>query len=176
MVDASALLWRLRLRGVDTGDRWRELADSWEAFGEDGYYAFNDVHSLMAFLATGREREVRRIVSSLETAAKRMDTNGMMSREVALPVARALEAFEHRDYDVAIDELSRVRGFAHRIGGSHAQRDLLNLTLAEAALKAGRFALARAICAERIALKPHSPFNLGLVRRAQMASEVSQAA
>ena len=57
MVDASALLWRLRLRNVDVGDRWTELAESWEALGDDGYYAFNDVHALMAFLATGDQRQ-----------------------------------------------------------------------------------------------------------------------
>ena len=30
-VDASALLWRLELRGVDVGSRWQALADGWEA-------------------------------------------------------------------------------------------------------------------------------------------------
>src|SRR5688500_405158 len=55
MVDASALLWRLRLRNVDVGDRWNELASNWEALGDDGYYAFNDVHALMAFLANGNQ-------------------------------------------------------------------------------------------------------------------------
>jgi hypothetical protein len=29
MVDASALLWRLQLRGVDVGDRWQRVADNW---------------------------------------------------------------------------------------------------------------------------------------------------
>ena len=99
MVDASALLWRLRLRGVDVGERWNELADAWEGFGEDGYYAFNDVHAVMAFLATGRDASVRRVMASLEKTAARYDTNGMMSREVGLPVARALCAFERRDYE-----------------------------------------------------------------------------
>ena len=65
MVDASALLWRLRLRNVDVGDRWTELARSWEQLGDDGYYAFNDVHALMAFLATGDQRQAQRILDGL---------------------------------------------------------------------------------------------------------------
>ena len=30
LVDASALLWRMHLVGSDVGDRWRELANSWD--------------------------------------------------------------------------------------------------------------------------------------------------
>ena len=168
MVDASALLWRLRLRHVDVGDRWTDLAASWEALGDDGYYSFNDVHALMAFLATGNARQVCRIMDGLEAAAHRSDTNGMMSREVALPMARALCAFERQDYEIAVDELQRIRAFAQRFGGSHAQRDLLQLTATEAALRAGRRSLARALIGERLALKPRSEFNRQLLERTQV--------
>lgn len=46
---------------------------------------------------------------------------------------------------------------AHRFGGSHAQRDLLDLTLIEAATRSGDKPLAAALAAERLALKPRSP-------------------
>jgi tetratricopeptide (TPR) repeat protein len=167
MVDASALLWRLRLRGVDAGDRWSELARSWEKLGDSGYYAFNDAHALMAFLATGNQRQAKRLVDGMDAAARRKDTNAMMSREVGASVARALAAFDGQDFEIAIDELQRVRAFAHRYGGSHAQRDLLQLTVTEAALRAGRPSLARALIAERLALKPQSRFNQQLLERAQ---------
>ena len=55
MLDATALLWRLHLRGVDVGNRWSELADAWEKRVEDGYYVFNDMHAMMAFVGSGRE-------------------------------------------------------------------------------------------------------------------------
>jgi hypothetical protein len=174
MVDASAMLWRLRLRGVDVGDRWMELARSWEALGDDGYYAFNDVHALMAFLATGNQRDAKRILDGVESASRRKETNAMMSREVGLPLARALSAFEGQDFEIAVDELQRVRAFAHRFGGSHAQRDLLQLTVTEAALRAGRPSLARALIAERLAHKPQSKFNLQLLDRAQMLAPDGQ--
>jgi hypothetical protein len=167
MVDASALLWRLRLRGAGVGERWVELARSWEELGDDGYYAFNDVHALMAFLATGNQRQAKRILDGLTTASRRADTNGMMSRDVGLPMARALGAFEGHDFEVAVDELQLVRPFAQRFGGSHAQRDLLQLTTTEAALRAGRGSLARALIAERLALKPRSVHNLQLHERTQ---------
>ena len=165
MVDASALLWRLRLRNIDVGDRWAELASSWEQLGDDGHYAFNDVHALMAFLATGKQRQVQRIMDGMNTAARLPETNGIMTRDVGLPIGRALCAFERQDFEVAIDELQRVRPFAHRFGGSHAQRDLLQLTTTEAAFRAGRRSLARALVGERLALKAGSEFNRSLLDR-----------
>ncbi len=59
LIDASAMLWRLHLRGVDVGGRWAEIADTWERRGGDGYYAFNDVHALMAFVAEERHERHR---------------------------------------------------------------------------------------------------------------------
>ena len=57
-IDASALLWRLKLEGVDAGARWQSLAASWERATDDGYYAFNDLHAVMAFLGAGRSQDV----------------------------------------------------------------------------------------------------------------------
>lgn len=176
MVDASALLWRLHLRGADVGDRWQKLANAWERFGESGYYAFNDVHALMAFLCADRPLAVESVFRGLEAAAQRRDTNGMMSREVGVPLAFALAAFVRGEYAMAIDDLTRVRGIAQRFGGSHAQRDLIQLTLCEAALRMGRRSFAQGLVAERLALKPESPFNRRLLTRAALIAPTSGAA
>jgi hypothetical protein len=42
-----------------------------------------------------------------------------------------------------------MRNHAHRFGGSHAQRDVIDLTLIEAAVRAGQRTLADALLAER---------------------------
>lgn len=172
MIDASALLWRLRLRDVDVGQRWQALAECWACFGETGHYAFNDVHAVMAFSAAGNHDAENEVMRALEDAARGPDTNGMMSREVGLPVARAITAFAHGAFDQCIEELTRVRAIANRFGGSHAQRDLLNLTLCEAAQRSGRTDLVKALVAEKLALKPHSPFYQRVQQRA--ASDASQ--
>ena len=46
-----------------------------------------------------------------------------------------------------------MRDIANRFGGSHAQRDLISLTLIEAALRGGDGARARHYLAERRVLK-----------------------
>jgi tetratricopeptide (TPR) repeat protein len=169
MLDASALLWRLALRGVDVGTRWKSLAASWRPVAEDRFYAFNDAHAVMAFVGAGDWSRVDSTIASLERAAQESGTNGMMSRDVALPLAQALAAFGRQDYARAIDLLTPIRAHANRFGGSHAQRDVLQLTLLESALRGGRASLARALASERTELKRTSPFNWRLMARALKA-------
>ena len=166
MVDASAMLWRLTLRGVDVGSRWQPIAEAWAPVAEDGFYAFNDAHAVMALVGGGQWERVDRALAGLERAAQGTGTNAMMTREVGLPLARAIAAFGSGAYADAVEDLTRIRAHAHRFGGSHAQRDLVHLTLTEAALRAERKSLARALAAERTSLKRTSPFNWKLAARA----------
>ena len=97
LIDASAMLWRLMLRGVDVGQRWRQLAEVWQARGGTGYYAFNDVHALMAYLGAGDTAAAQSLIEAMEAAAEGAGTNAMMTRDVGLPVAHALAAFGRED-------------------------------------------------------------------------------
>jgi hypothetical protein len=148
MVDAAALLWRLTLRGVDVGDRWAALADIY-ASEPRGLYAFDDAHAMMAFVGAGRNAEARQVVEALKAAAGGAGDNAVASRDVGLPVAEAIGAYGHGDFGRAVDLLRDVRRRAAGFGGSHAQRDILDLTLIAAAGKSGDTSLERALLAER---------------------------
>ncbi len=166
-LDASALLWRLKLLEVDVGDRWKQLADKWEPSATDTLYAFNDVHAMMTFVADGREEAAEAVLNAAERYADQADdANVAMTRIIGLPFCRALQAFAQGRYDDAVDQLLPVRYRTHRLGGSHAQRDIIAWTLLEAALRADRFKLARALANERTAIKPTSPQNWKYVARA----------
>lgn len=167
LVDASALLWRLHLQRVEVGERWQEIAEAWAPSAEAGLYAFNNVHALMAFIGAGRVDQQAAVLSALARRGLEPGTNGMMAREVGFPVARALHAFACHRYAETVRILRGTRLIAHRFGGSHAQRDLLDLTLVEAALRLGDRDLARAFAAERIALRPASPVARRLAARAE---------
>jgi hypothetical protein len=66
----------------------------------------------------------------------------------------------------AVERLMPVRSRSYRIGGSHAQRELVQLTVIGAALAARNGRLARALAAERTEQKPASPHNWRLTARA----------
>jgi hypothetical protein len=169
LVDASAMLWRLHLRGIDVGGRWDEIADGWAPSIAGGWYAFNDFHAAMAFVGAGRERDADALITAMERRAAGAGTNAEMTREVGIPACRAIVAFGRGDYATAVELLEPLRLVAHRFGGSHAQRDVLALTLVEAAMRGGQARLARALAAERMNVKPSSPFNRALTERTRAA-------
>ena len=73
-----------------------------------------------------------------------------------------------RAYAEATGLLRPIRSIAHRFGGSHAQRDVIDLTLIEGAFRSGQGALARALVDERAAVRPESPLWRLFVRRADI--------
>jgi tetratricopeptide (TPR) repeat protein len=153
MIDAAALLWRLKLAGVDVEARWTPLAQRFAAQPRGGY-AFDDIHAVMAFVGAGQDREAQAAIAAMTAAVDGPGDNATASGQVGLPVAQALVAYGRGDYARACDLLRRVRDHAGLIGGSHAQRDLLDLTLISAAGRANETSLERALLAERTQAAP----------------------
>jgi tetratricopeptide (TPR) repeat protein len=159
LLDASALLWRLKLYGVDVGNRGQSLADAWESRIGEAWYAFNEMHAMMAFAGAGRFDLARRLIGVLESTSATHTENGTVTRAIGLPVSEAFLAYAENRYSEAVTLLGPVRTLAVRAGGSHAQRDVLAQTLLSAAEKAGQIQLARALLNERLALRPLSSLN-----------------
>ncbi len=161
MLDASALLWRILLDDVDTGGRFIPLADAWapKVAGES-WYAFNDLHAAMAYAGAGRVADLRSLIADRERWLDGVGgSNARMTAEIGLPASRAVLAFiEDRHADV-IDELMPIRRTLNHFGGSHAQRDALQRTLLESALRSGSYELARALTAERLGLRESSVYG-----------------
>lgn len=179
LLDASALLWRLTLYGVDTADRWNRLADMWadKTASENGYYAFNDLHAVMAFTGAGRLDEAREVRAAVQHAAERGDDlTADMARRTGIPACDAFIAFAEGRYGDCVDTLMPMRTGANRFGGSNAQRDVLTQTLTEAAIRDGRKGLAQNLVSERSVHKPFSPLTRRFASLAEMAGNHSEAA
>ncbi len=149
MVDAAALLWRLHLNGVELGERWAPLADAYEAKIDKGTYAFDDAHAMMAFVGAGRTEAARALLDLQRQVLAGDRDNASFVRDVGLPVMEALHAFGEGRYALTLDRLRDVRSRAARFGGSHAQRDVIDLTIIEAAARNGDLPLRDALLAER---------------------------
>jgi len=132
MIDASALLWRIQLLGGNTGTRWAELAAAWAPTIDDGFCSFNDLHAMLAFVGARDWDSARRLELAVAEAASRPTRYGETTRLLGLPACRALIAFGRRNDTLAIALLASLPAVAHRLGGSHAQRDVLHLTLMHA--------------------------------------------
>jgi len=163
-VDAAAILWRLHLLGEDVQGRARALVAQWpDVDGDAGYYAFNDVHRVMALLAAGEvsqaETWLARCAARALSAEDAARANHAMAREVGLPLMRGLVAWARGDAEGALELIYPVRALAQRFGGSHAQRDVIDLTLLAAAAAGPRRAIGRALLNERLMAKPMTPLS-----------------
>ena len=157
--DSTALLWRLHLDGTNTGDRWETTAQLYEPVVDQAYMCFTDMHAMFAFMATGRESHALALLAALRANLDGPTSASIVIKAAGLPIAMGIHAFGHGDYETAKDLLSGYRHNAHLLGGSIAQRDILNLTLLAAAQRSGDHAMVEGLIAERTLLRPHSPLT-----------------
>lgn len=172
MLDASAMLWRLHLDEADTGGRFERLADAWATrTDETPWYAFNDLHAVIAFAGAGRTADARAMILRLEryvhAATDRHASNAKMTEEVGLPACRAVLAYTEGRFGDVVDEVVPVRTILARFGGSHAQRDVLQRTLVVSAIRSGQLDLARSLIGERLAVRETSAYSLRLLAEVQ---------
>jgi tetratricopeptide (TPR) repeat protein len=144
LIDASSLLWRVSLQDADAGGRWADLASDWAPRIADGYCTFTDLHAMMAFVGARNWDLAMRLVRELRERQFTPNRHGSTTRLVGVPACRALLAFGQGDHAEAIRLLGGLPPLAHRLGGSHAQRDVLHLTLRAAMERSrGRITLHR---------------------------------
>jgi tetratricopeptide (TPR) repeat protein len=154
IVDAAALLWRLSLFGVDVGPRATELADDIEPLIDDPTYIFNDWHAVMTFALAGDHEASERVLTGNRREA--VGTNRLVAEQAGLGLLEGFDAFAAGRFDRAVDALPNVRKDAHVVGGSHAQREVIDLTLIAASARAGEPAKARHLATQLVARKPGS--------------------
>jgi len=162
-VDAASALWRLHLLGADVAARAAALQAGWHTDEQAGHYAFNDLHGLLPMLLAGdlaaAERWLARCAERAMAADDASRDNHAVAREAGQPLARGLVAFARGEADASADLLYSARTQARRLGGSQAQRDLIDQTLIAACARGGRRALGRALLNERVLAKPVTPLT-----------------
>lgn len=174
MIDASALLWRLDMAGQDVGTRWDSLASAWQAHADGVLYPFNDWHAAMAYLGAGRPDDVTRLIATMRASADNGTEAARWAATTGITLIEGFAAFHQGDHETAVDRLFGGRHIVNSFGGSHAQRDIIDWTLTEAALRGGLTEVAEALAHERLALKPDSPINRRFLERATAVAMAAQ--
>ena len=134
--DAVSFLWRWELAGHPRdGAAWREMHGfATAAFPRPGA-AFSDTHVALAHAVAGDDAALTERTQQIEALARQ----GRYPSGPCVPaVSRAFAAFERRDYPAAIEAMEPIADELERIGGSHAQLDLVRFTLLQAYLQVDR--------------------------------------
>jgi tetratricopeptide (TPR) repeat protein len=129
LTDMAALLYRAGLAGVEIStERWQTISDYALQTFPKPRLAFADVHAALAHAMAGNQEALSRIVS---------DANGPAGDIVKI-LAESFAAIVSEDWAGATVGLLKVMSDHERIGGSRAQRDLIEYALAQTLLKQGQ--------------------------------------
>ena len=147
VTDASSFLWRAELAGEPRSEaRWREVqAHAMRSFPKAGV-AYADVHSLLACVVTNDTSTLERLLDEIR---QRIADDRYPPGDVVARIANGFSAYAAGDWNGAIRHLEQALPQVVRIGGSRAQRDLIDLTLVAACIKADRPEQAGALIGRR---------------------------
>lgn len=145
--DTGSFLWRAALLGENVQpELWREAREyALKAFPKAGV-PFADVHAAVAYAASGDFSGLERLVGEMK---ERLAAGKLAPGGVVPLLAEGFGAYAKKEWDAAIRLFEQALPETVRIGGSRAQRDLVEKTLAAAYQKAGRSEDARRLLARR---------------------------
>jgi tetratricopeptide (TPR) repeat protein len=134
--NAASMLFRLERHGVDVGARWNEIADKAEARIGDCLSAFTLPHWMMALAATRRDEAAARMLEGMRAHADKNTTTARIVGEISVPICEAVLAHRRGEPARAVALMRPVLNDMYRLGGSHAQQDVLEQLFLDAAVKA----------------------------------------
>ena len=163
---AISLLWRCEMRDVAVGAaRWDDLADHLRPGLRVHADPFFDWHRVYCLERAGDAERLAEFYASLEERCRAEDAPSSAAasdgddparwEEVVLPLCRAISLYARGEYGAASDRLGGLVGELPRLGGSNAQRDVVEQMRLDALLRAGRDDDARPLFDRRFELRGH---------------------
>ncbi|WP_338469186.1 hypothetical protein ROLI_030620 [Roseobacter fucihabitans] len=149
--NATSLLMRLELEGVDVGPRWEELADLAQNRTDDGCVVFADLHYMLALAGAQRPEAQDAMARRFARDAAKIGEMPALYKDPGVAALAGLNAFAEGRYDAAFGDLMSARPAMQSIGGSHAQRDVFERLTIDAGLRAGRYEQTEAVLRARLA-------------------------
>ncbi len=174
IANAASLLTRLALAGADVGTRWDELADLAERRITDQTLIFADLHYLLALIGAGRKGAAEQLALAL-AGPNLIGDQKTVAAEVGAAAAEALVAFGEERYGQCAQTLIELRPRLVSVGGSHAQRDVFEQMLIEAAVRGGLEGAARGLLLERLSTRGTNQFAAERLAKLKLARTTQRA-
>jgi hypothetical protein len=150
--DTAGFLWRMQAYGNVVPKR---LWDDAEAYAARTYpnagFPFADVHMALIEAAIGKRAALNARIEALE---QQVGSGTLAAGAVVPAVCRAMLAFAEGDYPFCARILEPMADEVTRVGGSHAQREVIEDTLLLAFMKSDEIAKARGLLDKRLHRRP----------------------
>ena len=170
MSDCASLLWRLTAHGHAVP---RQLWDDTDAYARRYFpktsLPFVEMHMALLAAATGNRSALDERLRAIE---QRLAGGKLAAGPVVPAVCRALDAFAREDFENCAEQLDGVLADIVRLGGSHAQREIVEDTYIVALIRSGALPRARALLDQRLHRRPSqrdTRWRAGLVAQGHIA-------
>jgi tetratricopeptide (TPR) repeat protein len=152
LADGASLLWRLDLYGhAVPREAWAEAAAFANRHFPGSGLGFADLHMALVAAAAGDSAGLAARIREME---QRLAADALPSGIVAPTVCRAVAAFAEGRYADCAALLRHSLSETVRLGGSHAQREVVEDTLLVALMKGGEVGKAATLLDERLHRRP----------------------
>lgn len=152
MSDCASLLWRLEAYGHAVPKQlWRDADDYARRYFPKLSLPFVEMHMALFAAATGNQAALDERLRVIE---QRLADGKLLAGPVVPNICRAMRAFASEDYAACVGLLDGVLGEVVRIGGSHAQREIIEDTFIVALIRSGDLPRARALLDRRLHRRP----------------------
>ncbi|WP_429481590.1 tetratricopeptide repeat protein [Paraburkholderia youngii] len=150
--DTSSFLWRMQAYGHNVSEgMWNDAAHYASGYFRDAGFPFADFHKALVGAATGDTQAVEQRINALN---KLVDEGRLPAGSVVPKICRASLAFADGQYALAARILEPVARDVVRIGGSGAQREIVEDTLLVALMRSGELKKAHALLDRRLHRRP----------------------
>ena len=139
IANATSVLMRLELDGVNVGDRWEELGQLAATRLDDNCLAFADLHYSLALCGSDKQEAMGTLLTNMKQTGAQPKTQeaAQIIGDPGVVAAAGLEAFRDQNFVAAHEYLAQAMPDLQIIGGSHAQRDVFHRLTIESAIRAG---------------------------------------
>jgi Tfp pilus assembly protein PilF len=152
MSDCASLLWRLEAYGHAVPKQlWQDADDYARRYFPKLSLPFVEMHMALFAAATSNQAALDERLRVIE---QRLADGKLLAGSVVPNICRAMRAFASEDYAACVGELDSVLGEVVRIGGSHAQREIIEDTFIVALIRSGDLPRARALLDRRLHRRP----------------------
>jgi tetratricopeptide (TPR) repeat protein len=152
MSDCASLLWRLSAYGHAVPQTFWADADAYaRRYFPKLSLPFVELHMALLSAATHNRAALEERLRVIE---QRRSDGKLPAGPVVPQICRAMRAFADEDYSSCVIHLEPVLGEVVRIGGSHAQREIIEDTFIVALLRGGELPRARALLDRRLHRRP----------------------
>ncbi|MEO1555731.1 MAG: tetratricopeptide repeat protein [Pseudomonadota bacterium] len=128
LTDTAAILYRAEMAGIKVApERWKELSEYASKYFPATGQSFADIHAALCHAMAG---DGERLAHIAETATG-------FAGDLVRPVAKGWGQIARENWDGALQSLAEVMATTERIGGSRAQRDLIELAYVNVLMKLG---------------------------------------